>query len=427
MRIKGIQEVKGMFSHVKWEVIIAVVMAWFVLPLIFYGGEAPVVKPGVEMLFAEKANRDLIEGKRVGLITNPTGVDHNFNSTIDLLADYKLCNLVALFGPEHGLRGDAYGGARVANSVDQRTSVTIYSLYGAGRNAPSQDVLKKLDVLIYDIQDTGIRPYTYISTMMASMEAAKKAGVTFIVLDRPDPMGGDVVDGPVLDPKFKSFIGYWTIPYTYGLTPGELARFFNAETGLGVDLHVVKMSGWKRGMTYNKTGLPWVPPSTHIPRWDTSFYCAITGGMGELQTVNEGVGYTLPFETAAASWIDGTALAQELNSRNIPGVRFRPISYKPAYGVFKDQSLSGVHIYITDYKKVKPFIVGLQIMDAIGRMYPDEDIFGESGRNSAFNKAMGTDKIMQMLTKTSIEEIEASYQDGLKEYMKLREKYLLYK
>jgi uncharacterized protein YbbC (DUF1343 family) len=418
---------KDMSQFKRWATFFAGVIALFLVPMILYGEEATVVKPGVEMLFAEKANCGLIEGKRVGLITNPTGVDHNFNSTIDLLADYKGCRLVALFGPEHGLRGDAYGGAKIGNAVDLKTSVTIYSLYGAGGNAPSQDVLKKLDVLIYDIQDIGVRPYTYISTMMASMEAAKKAGVTFVVLDRPDPMGGDVVDGPVLDPQFKSFIGYWTIPYTYGLTPGELANFYNTETGLGADLHVVKMSGWKRGMTYNKTGLPWVPPSTHIPRWDTSFFCAITGGMGELHMVNEGVGYTLPFETAAAPWIDGTALAQELNSRNIPGVRFRPISYKPAYFAFKDQNLSGVHIYITEYEKVKPFLVGLHIMDAIGRMYPENFKLESGGRISSFNRAMGTDKIMHMLTKASIEEIDASYRDGLKEYMKLREKYLLYK
>ena len=314
--------------------------------------KAPAVKPGVEMLFEDETNLALIKGKRVGLITNPTGVDHEFNSTIDLLAECKDCELVALFGPEHGLRGDFFGGAKIADSVDKKTGVSVYSLYGSGKTAPSQEVLKKLDVLIYDIQDIGVRPYTYISTMMASMEAAKKAGIQFMVLDRPCPMGGDVISGPVLDPNFKSFIGYWTIPYTYGLTPGELAIFFNAEEKMELGLHVVKMKGWKRGMIYSETGLPWVPPSTHICRWDTSIFCAITGGMGELHTVNEGVGYTLPFELIGSPWIDGTGLSDELNSRNLPGVRFRPISYKPAYFAFKDKQLSGVHMYITEYKKV---------------------------------------------------------------------------
>lgn len=390
-----------------------------------HGGE-PAVKPGIETLFEEE-NLKLIKGKKVGLITNPTGVDSNLKSTIDILAESNDCELVALFGPEHGIRGDFFGGAKVQNSVDKNTGVSIYSLYGSGSHAPSQETLKKLDVLMYDIQDIGVRPYTYISTMMASMEAAKKAGVTFIVLDRPDPMGGDVIGGPVLDLKFKSFIGYWTIPYTYGLTPGELARFYNEEEKLGAELHVVKMKGWKRGMLYPDTGLPWVPPSTHICRWDTSIYCAITGGMGELHTVNEGVGYTLPFELAGTPFIDGTALAKELNSRNLPGMKFRPVSYEPKYYGFKDKRCSGVHIYITDFKKVDPFLTGLNIMDAINRMYPDEKIFDAGGRISSFNKAMGTDQIRKMLMEQKpIDEIIASYKAGLIDYMNKRKQYLLY-
>jgi uncharacterized protein YbbC (DUF1343 family) len=386
-----------------------------------------VVKPGVETLFENPADLKLIEGKKVGLITNPTGIDRNFKSTIDILADYPGCKLVALFGPEHGIRGDFFGGAKVADSVDQRSGAPIYSLYGSGSNAPSQEILKKMDVLIYDIQDINVRPYTFISTMMACMEAAKKAGIVYIVLDRPDPMGGNIVTGNVLEPNFKSFIGYYTIPYTYGMTPGELALYYNGESGLGADLHVVKMKGWKRGMLYQDTGLPWVPPSTHICRWDTSIYCAITGGMGELHTVNEGVGYTLPFEIAGAPWIDGTALVNELNSRNIPGVRFRPISYQPKYFAFQDKTCSGVHIYVVDYKNLDPFVTGLNIMDAINKLYPDQKILEAGARVSSFNKAMGTDKIRNMLMeKKPIEEIVASYQAGLADYMNKRKKYLLY-
>ena len=409
---------------------LSLMIAVFMVSVLTFGimaaDENAPVKPGVEMLFESEKNTKLIMGKRVGLITNPTGIDRNFNSTIDLLAEHPACELVALFGPEHGLRGDYFAGAQVKESVDEKTGVTIYSLYGSGKHAPSQDILKKLDILIYDIQDIGVRPYTYISTMLASMEAAKEAGISFMVLDRPCPMGGDVIDGPVLDPEFKSFIGYWTIPYTYGLTPGELAIFYNKEEKLGADLHVIKMEGWKRGMTYDETGLPWVPPSTHIPRWDTSIFCAITGGMGELHTVNEGVGYTLPFEIVGAPWIDGTKFADELNSRGIPGVKFRPISYKPAYFAFEGKNCSGAHIYIMDVSKIKPYFTGIQIMDAINRMYPEQDMFTGS-RVSAFNRAMGTDEIREMLmNKKPMGEIFGSYQEGIEEYKEKREKYLLY-
>ena len=384
-------------------------------------------RPGVEMLFADPANLALIKGKRVGLITNPTGVDSELNSTIDLLANHPECKLVALFGPEHGIRGDFFAGAKVEDAVDKNTGVKIYSLYGTGRNAPSLEILKEMDALIYDIQDIGIRPYTFINTMINCMKAAKEAGIAFIVLDRPDPTGGDSVEGPVLEKGMESGIGIWTIPYTYGLTPGELAMMYNAEEKIGANLHVVKMGGWKRGMTYNETGLPWIPPSTHIPRWDTSLYCAITGGMGELHTVNEGVGYTLPFEVAAAPFIDGTALAAELNKRNLPGVRFRPISYKVFYYQFKDQECSGVHVMITDHKKVRGCFTGLNIIDAINRMYPEINILEAGNRVGMFNKAMGTDKIRTMLLeKKSMDEIEASYKPAIDEYLARRAKYLMY-
>jgi uncharacterized protein YbbC (DUF1343 family) len=417
-----------MSSYVKGIVMLALIFfAWGSRMSALVSAGEPAVKPGIEMLFDDKDNMKLIEGKKVGLITNPTGIDHNFKSTIDILADYPGCKLLALFGPEHGIRGDFFGGAKVGDSVDKRTGVKIYSLYGSGSSAPSQEVLKTLDVLMYDIQDIGVRPYTYITTMMASMEAAKTAGIKFVVLDRPEPMGGDVVSGPVLEPSFKSAIGYYTIPYTYGLTPGELAKLYNAEAKIGADLTVIKMKGWKRGMLYPETGLPWVPPSTHICRWDTSIFCAITGGMGELNTVNEGVGYTLPFEIAGAPFIDGTALTEELNSRNIPGVRFRPISYQPKYYAFQDKNCSGVHIYLTDYKKIDPFVTGLHIMDAILKLYPDQKILDAEGRVSSFNKAMGTDKIKQMLIERKpVGEIVASYTPELANYMSKRKNFLLY-
>lgn len=282
------------------------------------------VKPGIDVLLEKKV--DVLKNKNVGLITNPTGINSKLESTIDLLHNHPDINLKAIFGPEHGARGNVNAGDKVEDLVDEKTGIPIFSLYGKNRR-PNQEMLKDIDVLVYDIQDIGSRSYTYIYTMSFAMEAAKENNIPFVVLDRPNPLGGNIVDGPILEKQYKSFVGYYPIAYTYGMTCGELAMFFNKEYDINCDLEVVKMEGWKRNMTFEDTGLQWVPTSPHIPHSISALYYPLTGIIGELHTIDIGIGYTKPFELIGQEWMDGTELAKELNSRNLEGVHFRPMYY----------------------------------------------------------------------------------------------------
>ena len=276
------------------------------------------VKPGIDVL--RSRGFDILKGKRVGLITNPTGVSSDLEQTVDILHSAPGVKLVALFGPEHGVRGDAEGGKIVDSFNDSQTGLPVYSLYGKTRK-PTKDMLRGIDVLVYDIQDIGVRSYTYISTLGLAMEAAAENNVTFVVLDRPDPLTGVRVEGPMLDQKYKSFIGAYRIPYVYGMTAGELAEMINMEgwleNGVKCKLVVVPMEGWKRSMWWDETGLPWVPTSPHIPHASTPQFYVMTGLLGELGTANQGVGYTMPFELVGASWVNGNKLADYLNSRGL--------------------------------------------------------------------------------------------------------------
>ncbi|MCD6384651.1 DUF1343 domain-containing protein [Candidatus Sumerlaeota bacterium] len=386
----------------------------------------PVVKLGNEVLIEKRL--DLIKGKKVGLITNPTGVDSRLRSTADLLASLPDVKLAALFGPEHGIRGGVQG--RIENSVDKKTGVPVYSLYGKTRR-PTKEMLKDIEVLLFDIQDIGSRTYTYISTMEYCMEAAAKYNVKFVVLDRPNPVNGLIVDGPVLDPKFKSFIGIGPIAYMHGMTIGELALYFNKEFNINCDLEVVKMEGWRRDMTWRDTGLIWVPTSPHIPEMDTPWFYPITGIFGETPLVNIGVGYTLPFKLVGAPWMDAEKVSRVLNDKHIPGVYFQPFYFKPYYLHYQNQLCRGFRIIITDEKTIKPVVVGYYIMETLMKMYPNNFNFKlprVHGRISAFDRSNGTDKIRLMLEKgVPVEEIVASYQPELNEFIKKREKYLLYK
>jgi len=383
----------------------------------------PNVLPGIDVLLRER--RDLLAGKRVGLITNPTGLTSSLQANIDALREAGV-HLVALFGPEHGVRGDVEAGRAVASYTDAKTGIPVYSLYGKTRK-PTAKMLRGVDLLLYDIQDIGSRPYTYISTMAVSMEAARDAGIPFVVLDRPNPLGGELVDGPVLEPQFKSFIGIYPIPYVYGLTVGELAQLFNEEFGIGCDLTVIPMKGWHRNMLFEDTGLVWVPTSPHIPHPLTAFYCATTGGMGELGTVNEGVGTPLPFELVGAPWIDAEKLANELNARHLAGVFFRPTSYRPYYFRFKNEQLWGVQIHILDPRVFRPVLTQLHILHALLKLFPDHNIF-ETDRTASFDRAWGTDQVRLMLTRgADPETIVASWQEKLAHYRRVRQKYLLYR
>ena len=290
------------------------------------------VKPGIEVLrdggFAQ------LQGKRVGLITNPTGIDNDLKSTIDILHEAPGVTLTALFSPEHGVRGDVHAGDHVGTSTDPSTGVTVYSIYGKTLR-PSSEMLKDVDVLVYDIQDIGCRSYTFISTMGNAMQACAELGKEFMVLDRPNPVSGNKVEGNLVEKDCESFVSRFPIPYLYGLTPGELARYLNEEGILGkkVDLTVVPMQGWKRDMTFARTGMPWVLPSPHIPTPETAVYYPMSGILGELGYMSIGVGYTEPFKLFCAEWINAPELARRLNALNLPGLKFRPIYIKPFYAV----------------------------------------------------------------------------------------------
>ena len=392
----------------------------------------PAVTPGIDRLLTDK--RHLIKGKRIGLITNPTGLTADGRQNIDALVADPDIDLVALFGPEHGVRGEYFAGDLVADAVDSVTGIPMYSLYGATRR-PKPEWLEGLDALVYDIVDTTNRSYTFIYTMAFAMEAARDAGIPFIVADRPAPMGGNLVDGNILDPsKGTSFVGLYPIAYIYGMTPGELARYFNTEFEIGCDLHVAGMKGWRRDMTWGQTGLLWVLPSQHVPRWETSYFLAITGIFGELHTVNEGVGFTLPFEMTGAPWIDRREFAEELNSRGLPGLFFRPHVWIPRYGSRADVKVEGVQLHITDYSKVRPVEASMHIMEVLRKLYPEHKPLGDDddersqGRIRMFNRVMGTDTVrLDLLAGKSAEEIIASWQPEVEEFMEKRARYLIYK
>jgi uncharacterized protein YbbC (DUF1343 family) len=358
----------------------------------------PIVKTGIEVL--RERRFDMLQGKRVGLITNPTGVDAALRSTIDILYNAPGVQLVALFGPEHGVRGDFAAGDKVATYTDARTGLPVYSLYGA-THKPTAGMLKDIDILVYDIQDIGCRSYTYISTMGKAMEAAAEQHIPFLVLDRPNPLGGQRVEGNCVEPGWESFVGQYAIPYVYGLTCGELAQMLNAEGmlagGVSCSLDVVPMKGWTREMSFPQTGLQWVPASPHVPRENSAMHYVSTGVLGELGVISEGVGYTLPFELLAAEWIDPMQMADRMNALQLEGVTFRPISFKPFYGKSAGKQLCGVQVHFTDERKVD--LLGLQFLflQVQQELYPDKNPFrlADASRIRMFDKVMGTDKVRQ--------------------------------
>jgi uncharacterized protein YbbC (DUF1343 family) len=400
--------------------------------------EHPVVRPGIEVLLGEDQYLTLVQGKRVGLITNPTGVDHELNSTIDLLHRNPDINLVALFGPEHGIRGDAYAGENVENVTDPTTGVPIYSLYGA-TSRPTPEMLEGIDVMLYDIQDVGSRSYTYIYTMARAMDACGEARIPFVVLDRPNPCGADIVDGNILNPEEgTSGVGLYPIAYQYGMTPGETAQMFNAEfLEHPCELTVVPMRGYRRDMLQWDTGLPFVPTSTHIPHADDAVFYQLTGIIGELHNISIAVGYTLPFETIAAPYIRGDELCQALRDLNLPGLMYRPISYVPRYGPFSStpgspeaggQTCHGVQIFISNFHTVRPVSAQIHYMEVLQRLYPEQNLFGDDNRRSnMFDKVMGTSSIRhRILAGDHAADIIADYQGDVDSFMQRRQKYLIY-
>lgn len=391
------------------------------------------VSVGIEVL--AKNDFEPLKGKRVGLITNPTGVDSRLKATVDILSEAPEVELVALFAPEHGIRGDVLAGAKVAKSVDEKTGVPVYSIYGSTKR-PTPAMLEGIDALVYDIQDNGSRSYTFISTMGLAMEAAAQAGIPFIVLDRPNPLGGDKIEGPLVDDDCVSFVSQYPIPYIYGLTPGELARYLKGENlikGAGkLDLSVVPMEGWRRDATYDKTGLPWVLPSPHIPTAETCLYYPASGILGDLDFLSIGVGYTLPFKTFAAPWIDARRLADNLNSRGIEGVEFRPIFYTPFYGKFKGEQVKGVEVHVTDASKAQLTLIQFHVMDELHKMYPSRQPLAPTQNNRPrlrmFDQVTGSKAIRQKFSKRySVDDIIELWTADVERFRQAKQPYHLYK
>ncbi len=349
------------------------------------------VLTGIDVL--NKNGFELLRGKRVGLVTNPTGVDRHLRSTIDILNENV--NLTALFGPEHGVRGDFSAGDHVSDQVDPQTGVPVYSLYGKNRK-PSAEVLENVDVIVYDIQDIGARSYTYISTMGLVMEAAAEHGKEVLVLDRPNPLNGKRVEGPLVEDGYHSFVSQYAIPYVYGLTCGELAIYLNAEGllkgGVRCKLQVVPMEGWSRDMTFDQTGLQWVPTSPHIPDYRTAFYYPATGIIGELDPNMIGIGYTLPFQLLLTDSIDAAQLSKAMNALNLKGVIFRPIYIKPYYMAKKGEALQGVQIHLTDLSSVNLTEIQFWFLQEAHKLDPSFNPFkGKENRYQMFDKVVGSD------------------------------------
>ncbi len=389
------------------------------------------VLTGIDVL--AKRDFSVLKGKRVGLLTNQTGVNNKLKSTLDILHESPNVNLVALFGPEHGVRGNVEAGESIKSYTDVYTNLPVYSLYGKNRK-PTKNMLHNVDALVYDIQDIGVRSYTFISSMGLAMEAAAENGIEFIVLDRPNPLGGIKIEGNIVENEFVSFIGQFPIPYVYGLTCGELAKLLVGENFVNVNpsfkLTVIPMENWKREMVWEDTKLNWIPTSPHIPNSLSAYYYPMTGILGELRNViSIGVGYTLPFQIVGTEWIDSKILTDKLNTLKLPGLFFTPITYKPYYGFGKNKTLNGTQIFITNYHLADLVKTQFYILYTLKELYPNKNLFDLSSKNEVgmFNKAIGTGQIESFYNQNKSLEDLAKFLDKDKENFKnLSKKYYLY-
>lgn len=380
----------------------------------------PKVELGVDRLME---NPDILKGKRVGLITNPTGINAERTSIVDLFDQSDDFELTALYGPEHGVRGDAQAGSTVSSYIDEVTGLPVYSLYGATKK-PTPDMLEDVDVLVFDIQDVGTRYYTYIYTMAYAMEAAAENGIPFVVLDRPNPQGGLRVDGPVLDPDYASFIGLYPIPLKHGMTVGELAQLFNSEYHIQADLEVVKMKGWKRSMMYEDTALPFVMPSPNMPTTDTVNVYPATG-LFEGTNLSEGRGTTKPFQLIGAPYIQAHEYAKELNDLDLPGVAFRAASFTPTFSKHAGKLTHGVEVYVTDPTRFESTKTGIAMIQTAHDLYPDDFAFLA---NDFITKLTGNAYVKDMILEGApLDEILTKIEDERDAFLPIRKDYLMYK
>jgi len=405
------------------------------------------VKLGLEVFLESRL--DLVKGKKIGLITNPTGLDSRLRSDVDLMKRAGEFELVALYGPEHGVRGNVQGGIYIPFYFDDKYGIPVFSLYGQSLKPepgmlkdmdqymrsfdgdakgqgkiPEGTMIKDIDALVFDIQDVGTRVYTYAATMAYAMQAAAQIGIPFIVLDRPNPINGLIMEGPVLEyPEFSSFIGLYPIPERHGMTVGELALMINARfLEKKADLTVVPIEGWRRGMWFDETALPWVIPSPNMPTLDTA--TAYPGQVClEGTNVSEGRGTTRPFEMFGAPWIDGFELTRKLNGLGLPGVSFREAWFTPSFSKFTGEQCGGAQVHVTDRNSYRPFETALYVVKTIREMYPDRFEF----HAGYFDKVMGTSKVREALEKgLEVAEIVKAYEPGLKAFAEARKPYLLY-
>jgi uncharacterized protein YbbC (DUF1343 family) len=344
----------------KFKRVVACTLPFFLTPL--QATETPVSLSSTTTIIApapfhtgldalKKSDFDILKGKQVGLITNHTGVDAQGESTADLLAHAPGVRLIALFSPEHGIRGQKIAGELVGDTIDSRTHLPVYSLYGSTQK-PSPIMLNGVDVLVFDLQDVGTRFYTYISTMGLAMEAAAQRGIGFVVLDRPNPLGGTIVEGNKLDPWVRNFTAYFSIPVRHGLTVGELARWYNETAHLHLDLTVIPMTGWTRDMPWSETGRTFIPPSPNIR---TVTQALLYSGVGAFEATNVSVGRgtDTPFEWIGAPWIRGAELAQRLNALALPGIQMEAAQFVPQADLYTGQMCSGVRFKVTDAKALR--------------------------------------------------------------------------
>lgn len=415
------------YASLGWLLGVGIIIAVFILTFAEqhataekdYSKSHEKVVPGIEAFLENHV--DWVKDKQVGLITNPTGVDREMQSDINLLFNNSNVNLTALFGPEHGIRGDQEAGEYVESYVDEQTGLPVYSLYGPTWQ-PTEEMLEDVDVLLFDIQDIGSNVYTYIYTLGFAMEAAARYDKELIVLDRPNAVGGDKVEGPVRDPETVSFMGRFLLPVRHGMTVGELATMWNHEYSLGIDLKVAKMAGWERTMHYEDTGLPWVQPSPNIPTPTSADLYAGTE-LVEDTNLTTGLGTTKPFELLGAPWIDAEVLADELNNRNISGVRFRPAHFTPEFSKYKDELVSGVQVHVDDSHNIDLVALGLHLMDAMRDQDPEK-----FEADASYDQLIGDPEVRKMIVDGQpVDEVMEGWQKELEAWKtNVRNKYLLY-
>ena len=379
-----------------------------------------VVRPGIETFLADVPAA--LRGKRVGLITNNTGIDRARTPDIDLIARHPHLRLVALLAPEHGIRGDVMAGETITDEVDARTGVPIHSLYKSEDRGPTPEMLRDVDVLVYDLQEVGGRTWTYVSTMALSMEAAKRKGIPFVVLDRPNPIGGEIVEGALLDPRFKSFVGMYPIPARHGMTVGELATLFNQRHGIGAELIVARVANWRRSQWQDQTGLPWVNPSPNLRS-----LAALTSYPGSVYfegtTLSEGRGTDRPFEQIGAPWLNAAQVARVMNERRLPGIRFEPTTMPIAATAAKHggQTVPAIRFVVTDRQAYRPVRTSLLLIDEIRRQHPRDFAWTRT-----IDRLTGSDKVRLAIEGGRLPALLDEWDREAAEWLETRKPFLLY-